>query len=231
MDQFTVHEFPCQPNSASAPQLKYLLHSPDLSDEPYLPLLLCLHGSGERGNNPRRLMSFIGTDFVDETFQEHHPCYVVVPQCPPGMQWYSESPFDMQDTLATLLTELKLTQAIDASRIYLVGFSMGGFGCWHFGAHSNEEFAALLPVAGGGKLDTAAQLASVPIWAVHGSVDTVVAPSRSQEMFDAVNSAGGNAKLSILEGVGHRSWDNVRTTPNKYIEWLFQQSKSASDSG
>ncbi|KLU02183.1 hypothetical protein RISK_005249 [Rhodopirellula islandica] len=122
-----------------------------------------------------------------------------------------------------IIMELVESEAVDESRIYLVGYSMGAYGCWHYLAEMPDRFAGCIAVAGGGDPSAADAIARTPVWAIHGENDGVVPPEQSQEMVDAALAANGKAKLTILENVGHNSFQVVRQPSNKYLEWLFKQ--------
>jgi len=186
------------------------------------PLLLFLHGAGERGNEsgeeiakvkvhgPPRLLD-------DPVIAKYVPCVVVSPQCKNGFAW---SPAQ----LMLLLDHIEKNYKIDKSRIYITGLSMGGFGTWMCLNESPKRFAAAAPVCGGAKLDWAEKLTDVPIWAFHGDQDSVVTLDRTQNMVDAIRKAGGKKViLTVYEGVGHDSWTQTYNSQMLY-DWLFQQS-------
>lgn len=210
---------------SSSPRLPYLFFRPDHPANRKAPLVLILHGSGERGEDCRAQLATVGTFLVEAAVQVSQPCFVVAPQCPVKLNWQSEGGLDVTKAVDELLNELINTETIDASRVYLIGYSMGAYGCWHYGASMPDRFAGCIAVAGGGDPDSAARIVGTPFWAIHGENDTVVDPKQSQQMVDAVNEAGGDARLTILEGVGHNSFQVVRQTPNAYLEWLFEQQR------
>lgn len=205
--------------------INYLLFSPENAASDPLPLVVLLHGSGGKTAKLRRHLQFVGSGFASPEFQSMYPCIVIAPQCPSKMTWESEAPFDMRAALVKLLNHVEATEDVDRRRVYLLGFSMGGYGCWGLGAHCPDRFAAILPVTGGGRVDTASSLVSTPIWAVHGLDDPVVPVEQSQRMVDAVNASGGNARMTGLAGIGHGCWRLVKHRESKYLDWLFQQRK------
>jgi len=205
--------------------LPALLYRPTVPDDRLLPLVICLHGSGQRGDDLRGAAHFIGTALVEPSWQQVQPCFVLAPQCPLEHRWNGQSPYPMLRVLDRMLDRLLATHPIDPGRVYVVGFSMGAFGCWSWAAHAPERFAAMLAVAGGGETEVAARMSCLPIWAVHGSDDSTVPLERSASMVNAVNAAGGNAKLTELVGVGHDSWRPVRRMPSEYFQWLFEQAR------
>ncbi|MEM9368512.1 MAG: alpha/beta fold hydrolase [Planctomycetota bacterium] len=203
--------------------LPYLFFRPTLKANEKAPLIVVLHGSGERGNDCRAQLRTVGTFLVEPSFQSSQPCFVMAPQCPENLRWQSSGPIDVKGAFGGIIDEVVLTEAVDVSRIYLMGYSMGAFGCWHYLSETPDRFAGCIAVAGGGDPDAAAAVARTPVWAIHGKNDVVVPAESSREMVDAVIAAGGHAKLTILEKVGHGSFQVVKRTPNPYLKWLLQQ--------
>ena len=134
----------------------------------------------------------------------------------------------MQVALAALqLVRTEHKAEIDPSRIYLTGLSMGGYGTWELAMRHPDWFAAAAPICGGGDESRASILKSLPIWAFHGDQDTVVWPERSERMVAAVKVAGGQAKLSLLPGVGHDAWSPAYDLKSGLLDWLFSQRRPA----
>ncbi len=197
--------------------MKYLIYLPkDYEQKDSWPVLLFLHGSGERGDNldlvkthgPPKLIS-AGKQF---------PFIVVSPQCPNGRWWEAVE-------LATLLDEIVEKYKVDQDRIYLTGLSMGGFGTWSLAAYQPNRFAAIVPICGGGEVYWSDTLAHIPVWAFHGAKDSGVPPERSKQMVEALKKDGGNPKLTIYPEAGHDSWTEAYNTPELY-EWLLQQKRT-----
>ncbi|HYD84696.1 MAG TPA: dienelactone hydrolase family protein, partial [Opitutus sp.] len=177
------------------------------------PLVLFLHGAGERGHDlelvkkhglPKRVEQ--GAEF---------PFVMIAPQCPPGEWWNVFA-------LEGLIEEVAHAERIDRDRIYLTGLSMGGFGTWALALRHPERYAAILPVCGGGERQLARRLREMPIWAFHGDADQVVPVERSQEMIDAIKKLGGSPRFTAYPGVGHDSWTATYDDPEVY-EWLLAQ--------
>ena len=179
------------------------------------PVLIFLHGSGERGDSLEAVKKHGPPSFVEN--RPDFPFITVSPQCPEGTWWVTE---DLQVMLEQLLTKYR----IDPHRIYLTGLSMGGFGTWAWASKKPDQFAAIAPVCGGGDIQFAGNLKNTPVWAFHGEADPVVPVKRTIEMVEAVNSAGGSAKMTIYPGVGHNSWENAYNDPELY-KWLLQHTK------
>ncbi|MEM9825800.1 MAG: dienelactone hydrolase family protein [Planctomycetota bacterium] len=185
--------------------------------EAKLPLLLFLHGAGERGDNleivkkhgPPKLVA-AGDDLG---------MIVVSPQCPKGQRWDTKA-------LVGLIDALQSKHPVDPSRIYVTGLSMGGYGTWALVAEIPDRVAAAIPICGGGDPKQADRLAKVPIWAFHGAKDSVVPAERSQVMVDAIKAAGGDVKLTLYPDAGHDSWTETYNNPDVF-EWLGRQRKKA----
>jgi predicted peptidase len=101
-----------------------------------------------------------------------------------------------------------------------MGASMGGYGSWQMAMSLPEYFAAMVPICGGGLFWNAARLVNVPVWAFHGGKDTVIPPEESMKMVDAVNAAGGNAKLTIYPDNDHNAWTDTYSNPEVFA-WLL----------
>jgi predicted peptidase len=195
--------------------LHYLLWLPaDYKKEKQktFPLLIFLHGSGERGDSLELVKMHGPPSFVES--RPDFPFITVSPQCPKGTRW---NPEDLQ----VMLTQLKHKYRIDNTRIYLTGLSMGGFGTWTWACNYPDQFAAIAPVCGGGDIQFAGELKNTPVWAFHGEADPVVPVKRTIEMVDAVNAKGGSARMTIYPGVGHNSWVNAYNNQELY-KWLLE---------
>ncbi len=211
-----------QPQSLSTTITKhiessYLLYLPpdyEAFDTPW-PLVLFLHGIGERGSDLNMVKAHGPAQLIEQG--QNFPAVIVCPQCPDDEFW---SP----DVLNALLDSIIAKYNIDENRVYLTGLSMGGYGTWQLGGTYPERFAALAPICGGGMKILTRQMTDLPIWAFHGGADDVVLPEESKLMVDSINQRGGHAKLTIYPGVGHDSWTQTYQNP-KFWEWLFQQKK------
>jgi len=177
------------------------------------PLMLFLHGAGERGSD-LNLVKKHGPPKLIEQGREL-PFIVVSPQCPAGV-WWSER----LDTLMALLDEIESKYEVDPSRVYLTGLSMGGFGTWALACERPERFAAIVPICGGGQWFLADRLKKVPVWAFHGAKDPVVPLDLSKSMVEAVKRMGGDAKLTVYPEANHDSWTATYDDPKVY-EWLL----------
>lgn len=203
---------------ASVPvHLKYLCYlPPDYGKQEKWPVLLFLHGSGERGDDldrvkihgPPKLIAG-GKDF---------PFIVISPQSPNGRWWQPAE-------LVALLDDVANQYNVDQDRVYCTGLSMGGFGTWALGFYAPDRFAALAPICGGGEKYWAAQFAHVPVWAFHGAKDSGVPLQRSEQMVQALKTAGGTPKLTVYPEAGHDSWTETYDNPEFY-QWLLDQRRT-----
>jgi predicted peptidase len=213
----TTGQKPGEADRSGKVQLKYLLHLPkDYDQKESWPLLLFLHGIGERGDNLDRVKSHGPPKLIEAG--KDFPFIVVSPQCPGDRWWKPED-------LSALLDEIVGKYKVDKDRIYVTGLSMGGFGTWSLAAFSPDRFAALVPICGGGDPDTASKLAHVPIWVFHGAKDSVVPVKRSEEMVTALKKADGNVKFTVYPEAGHDSWTEAYNSPELY-DWLLQQKRA-----
>ncbi|OHB65656.1 MAG: phospholipase [Planctomycetes bacterium RBG_13_62_9] len=201
--------------------LLYLLYVPEgygQNKEQKWPLVLFLHGAGERGDNLEAVKKHGPPKLIGQG--KDFPFIVVSPQCPFG-KWWTE----MVDDLTALLDEVESKYAVDSSQVYLTGLSMGGFGSWTLGCRHPERFAAIAPICGGGEWYLAERLRSVPVWAFHGAKDPVVSVRESEEMVTALQKAGGDVQLTIYPEAQHDSWTETYNDPKLY-EWFLSHHKS-----
>ena len=198
--------------------LDYLVYLPtDYEKKDSWPLLLFLHGAGERGDDLELVKKHGPPKLIEQG--KPFPFVVVSPQCPMD-GWWSTKPLE----LVALLDEIVAKYKIDQDRIYLSGLSMGGFGTWMLAAYAPDRFAAIVPVCGGGEVLMARRLTHLPVWAFHGAKDQVVPLGRSEEMVDALKKLHGDVKLTVYPEAGHDSWTATYENPEVY-EWLLQQKR------
>jgi predicted peptidase len=196
--------------------LDYLLYLPAEygKKEQKWPVILFLHGAGERGDDLEKVKVHGPPKLVEAG--KDFEFIIVSPQCPEG-RWWPEK----LDELKALLDEVEAGYEVDTHRIYLTGLSMGGFGSWSLACDSPERFAAVAPICGGGQWFLGRRLKDVPVWAFHGAKDPVVPLRLSQEMVDAINEAGGSAKLTVYPEAGHDSWTETYDNPELY-KWFLE---------
>jgi predicted peptidase len=198
-------------------ELPYLLYLPKNAGKKKLPLIMFLHGAGERGND----LDLVKIHGIPKLINEGRdfPFIAVSPQCPLRSWWTHEL-----DALKGLLEHVITTHSVDTKRVYLTGLSMGGMGTWAFAGTHPKYFAAIAPVCGGGDSILTRDLTKVPVWAFHGEKDTIVPLEESQRMVKALKKAGGQAKLTVYKNVGHDSWTQTYNNP-KFYEWLLSHSR------
>lgn len=200
---------------------RYLLSTPENYDPKTesLPLIVFLHGAGERGTD----INLVKIHGIPKIFDKGSDLRVVTvsPQCDLHTTWNAQV-----NELKAFIDYIADEYNIDKNRISITGLSMGGFGTWSMGIAFPDYFSALAPVCGGnGMVWLADLLKNIPIRAFHGTADTVVLPSGSIDMVEAVNKAGGKAELTLYEGVGHDSWVQAYEQTD-LIEWLMNQVKA-----
>lgn len=179
------------------------------------PLILFLHGAGERGKN-LELVKKHGLAKIVET-RPDFPCIVVSPQCPEDGWWSS-------DVLAALLDDVEKKYRVDKKRIYVTGLSMGGFGTWQLAIDYPHRFAAIAPICGGGNWLLVHRIAHLPIWTFHGTKDRVVPIEYSRAMIRSLREADATPKFTIYRGVQHDSWTRTYENPRLY-SWLFSHTR------
>ncbi|MBP8130630.1 MAG: prolyl oligopeptidase family serine peptidase [Candidatus Hydrogenedentes bacterium] len=216
---------------------------PDYTADQAWPLVVFLHGSGERGDDGL-LQTTVGIGPALQQHPERFPAVVLLPQCPRDLFWS-----EVLEHIEAAMEQAKERYNIDRDRVYLTGISMGGYGTWLWGAMKTDSFAALMPICGGGHVmdisliskraigkyfgtfeDRIERLATVPIWAFHGADDDTVPPRCSREMVERVKAAGGDVHYTEFEGTGHNSWDQAYAH-EEALQWLFSQRKSGRETG
>ncbi len=217
-------------------KLNYRLMRPqDYDASRKYPLVLFLHGAGERGDDNVAQLVHGMADFAKDENRAKYPCFVLAPQCPKGQKWSdadwssdrSELPAKPSEAMQLTLDVIAALQkefSIDDHRLYVTGLSMGGYGTWDLIARFPERFAAAVPVCGGGDEKQAKRLVRIPIWAFHGDQDMAVKPIRSRNMIAAIKEAGGEPKYTEYPGVGHDSWVKAYSDP-EMLKWMFAQSR------
>ena len=198
------------------------------------PLVVFLHGAGERGTDNQRQLTWLPNVLAAADAREAWPCYVLAVQCPAEAQWvevpwgevpgrpFPVDPSPAMRAVLAALDEVTARPGVDPARIYLTGLSMGGYGCFDLACRAPQRFAAVLAVCGGGDPARADALVGLPLAVVHGADDRVVPVQRSQQMVAAVRARGGNVQYRELPGVGHDAWKHAYA-PAGELDWLFAQ--------
>ena len=211
-----------------AGEMQYLSYVPkdyNGKDGKRWPIMLFLHGAGERGTNVQRV-AIHGPPKLAKQGKEF-PFIIIAPQCPEGERWQN-------DALLKLLDHVVHDYAVDTNRVYLTGLSMGGFGTWKLGVAHPEMFAAIVPICGGGETidmllagrERGTALKSLPVWAFHGAKDPVVSLEESERMVNALKKLGGKeVTLTVYPEAQHDSWTETYNNPELY-EWLLKHARN-----
>jgi predicted peptidase len=208
----------------SADYLLFLPQGYNKKDDQRWPLILFLHGAGERGNDLRKVAVHGPPKIVKK--KPDFPFILVSPQCPEGETWSDE-------VLLNLLDHVITRHKVDTNRVYLTGLSMGGYGTWSLGIKYPERFAAMAPVCGGGETikvllasrQKAAALKSLGVWAFHGAKDPVVKLEESERMVAALKKAGvKEVELTVYPEAQHDSWTETYGNEKLY-EWFLKHQR------
>jgi predicted peptidase len=221
---------------ATGKKLPYRLLKPIVvAREMRYPLVIFLHGAGERGTDNEKQLVHGVPQFASQENREKFPCFLIAPQCPEGQRWVEvdwsadrhtqpKEPGEAGRLVMELVDKAIKDLPIDPKRVYITGLSMGGYGAFDLLARRPDLFAAAASVCGGADEKTADKIKHIPIWAFHGAKDTAVKPSRSRNMIAALEKAGGKPKYTEYPDVGHNSWDKAYRDP-EFFKWLFAQKK------
>lgn len=205
------------------------------------PLLLFLHGSGERGNDNEAQLVHGSSLFLKEDVRNNQKAIVVFPQCAANSSWakidvqgdipnrgfvFYEDAEVTKDMLLLegLLKYLKKNYKLDKNRMYVGGLSMGGMGTFELVKRNPKMFAAAFPICGGANPKISKKLNKLDWWVFHGDADQVVPEKYSAQMVEAMKDLNINIKYTVYPGVGHNSWDNAFAEP-ELLSWLFSKSK------
>jgi predicted peptidase len=220
-----------------------ILYPQNYNPDQKYPLLLFLHGAGERGNDNEKQLVHGSAMFLDPLNRRNYPAFVVFPQCPENEWWIhtsllqtlrTDGDLDHSDVFPAsepmklvieLLDELLAELNIDDSRLYVMGLSMGGFGTFDLLSRRPDLFAAAVPICGGGDARKAEKYApNTPLWVFHGDEDEVVPAELSRIMVKAIEQAGGDVMYTEYKGVGHNSWDPAFAEED-LLPWIFNKQK------
>ena len=218
---------------ANGKTLQYRQFVSDYDSNSKYPLVIFLHGSGERGNDNEAQLKWGVNNFVKDGITRVHKPIVIAPQCPENQGWgnyagediaLQSSPTEPMRLLIELIEKLMKDMPVNPDRVYITGLSMGGFGTFDILSRKSDLFAAALPVCGGGDVKMASRFAKVHMWIIHGVLDEAVPVKFSESMYEALREAGGNPGLTIYPETGHFSW--IAAYSDDYVlDWLFKQHK------
>ena len=220
---------------------RYQVYVPaDFRSKKSWPVILFLHGSGERGSDGL-LQTDVGLPHAIRQNSLRFPFVVVIPQCVKDKIW--GAPEMEAQAMAALEASIKEFHG-DRRRIYLTGMSMGGYGTWQFAIDHPGKFAALVPVCSGVRpphdfpellvklpadannepyTEVARRVGKTPVWIFHGDEDQSVPVEESRHMVAALKAAGADVKYTEYPGAGHNSWDKAYAEP-ELVPWLLSQS-------
>lgn len=206
---------------APADTLRYLIFLPDDYDaDPARrwPLVLFLHGAGERGSE----LDLAATHGPPRSANDgrEFPFILVVPQCAESSQWVTEL-----TVLARMLDEVAAAYRVDVDRVSVTGLSMGGFGAWSLAVRYPQRFAAIAPICGGLWNQSAAPIRDLPVWTFHGDADDVVPITMTEQIVGELRSLGSDVRFTRYAGVGHDSWTETYENPAFY-EWMLAHRRS-----
>ncbi len=209
-----------------AGDLKYLVYTPgnfNTNQTQTWPLILFLHGSGERGDDPQKIKKYCLPRELES--RADFPFVVLSPLCPANHRW-----IDMADPVMRLLSEITQRYEVDTRRIYLSGFSMGGEGAWYFAAQHPDQFAAVAPVSGQipdvpNFLETMCTLKNTPVWVFHGAADEMVPLANSQKLAQTLHDCGGDVQFTVYDGLKHgETSDKTYADPNLF-NWFLTKTR------
>lgn len=233
VSRFSAHQYV----NGMGDTLNYRLLFPDANPFRKYPLVIFLHGSGERGSDNNAQLKWGVENFATDEAMSKYPALVIAPQCPAGQQWshikrtdntrdikMEPTPAKSMELLMELIQKTIKEMPVDTNRIYITGLSMGGYGTFEALARYPNLFAAAVPVCGGGDTSKAAVIAQIPIWILHGAEDSAVSPLYGLDMVNALTKAGGRPGFTLYPEVGHFSWLMAYSDP-LVMEWLFRQRK------
>lgn len=211
------------------------------------PLVLFLHGAGERGNNNEAQLTHGAKLFADAQNREKYPAIVVFPQCPKDNYWAKvlfstdkdgkrEFRFTPEDAptmpmrmLMALMQQLQDEYALNDKQLYVMGLSMGGMGTFEIVRRLPNKFAAAIPICGGGSDQNMEQMQGPTYWVFHGAKDDVVKLEHSTKMVAALRTVKpeSEVKFTVYPDANHNSWDSTFAEPG-LLDWLFSQRKHKS---
>ena len=220
--------------AANGTVVKYRFSAPaTLEPGKTYPLVLFLHGAGERGDDNKAQLKHGVQSIIAGADTLGDPVFLVAPQCPKEIWW--SQPAESRESLAAagkknslldavleLTADTMKSQPIDSHRLYVTGISMGGFGTWDLLGRIPEKIAAAIPICGGGDAAQADRFKEVSIWAFHGGSDSVVPVAATRNMVTALEKAGGKPKVTIYPDVDHDSWTQTYDDP-QVIRWMIEQ--------
>lgn len=231
--------------SSSGDTLDYRILFPENyhADKDY-PLVLFLHGAGERGSDNEKQLTHGAALFLAEENRRDFPAIVVFPQCPEDKYWIDisirsqlggkgdpdfresiKNPSEELSLVNELVENLITGEKVDQAKIYIMGLSMGSFGTFETLARWPEKYAAAVGICGGGNISLTKNYAhETAVWITHGAKDDVVPVVLSQRLYHALKEQGANVKYTEFPEANHNAWDPTFEIP-ELLPWLFSHSK------
>ena len=218
--------------------MPYRIYYPaNYSEEYAYPVILFLHGAGERGTDNEAPLVHVLQGLFNDVLSPVYQSIVIVPQCPEGEQWvntpwengsYDSDAVGESDALKEALAILEMVceqDSVNRNRIYAMGLSMGGYGTWNLLMNHSDIFAAGVPICGAADPSKAEILKDMPIFAFHGKADGVVPYQGTDDMYQAITQIGGTQMIyKLVEGRGHNVWEDAAACSEMHY-WLFDQRK------
>ena len=223
--------------------LKYRVLYPEKMEKgKTYPLILFLHGAGERGFNNQKQLTHGARLFLDEKIRNNYPAIVIFPQCPPDIMWTNRTkekspkgdwifkfptesgPAKPAFLVDQLMNQFLQSDHVDLKRIYIMGLSMGGIGTLEFLYRWPDKYTAAVVICGGHKPELVTKYSHVPIWFFHGGKDDVVPGKYSQQVYNEQKKYNTESKYTLYPKANHNSWDQAFSEPD-LLEWLFSKSK------
>lgn len=216
-----------------------VMYPKDYNKNKTYPLVVFLHGAGERGNDNEAQLTH-GKQFLIDNFSEKYQAIVIAPQCPRGSYWANvkrhqnglgtsfsflstDTPTSTMKTLISLIEDWLSSGLVDTNKVYVGGLSMGGMGTFELLWRMPQTFAAAFPICGGGDVEKARLYAkNTAVWIFHGADDSVVPVERSRDMYEELKKQGNKVKYTEYEGVNHNSWNNT-FQEIELAPWLLDQ--------
>ncbi len=224
----------------SGGSLPYRLARPEKAagGDARLPLVVVLHGAGERGDDNEKQLRHMVPVFLSPENRTRHPCFLVAPQCPLDAKWtginwqqvphapQTPEPTEPLRMVLALIEKLAAELPVDRDRIHLVGLSMGGSGAWDSITRHPERFGGAVILCGGADAAVGHRAARVPVWCFQGALDEIVVPGLSRNMIDAMRRAGGSPRYTEFPDAGHNIAGRVFGDP-AVLDWLFAQRRAS----
>jgi predicted peptidase len=214
-----------------------LMKPPVVEKKKKYPLVIFLHGAGERGSDNKLQLLYFPAQMAQPEWREKFPCYLLAPQCRNDKKWVEvdwsnpndpempESPGSQMQTVMKMIEKTLAEEQVDQSRVYLTGLSMGGFGSFDLAIRKRDWFAAVAPICGAADPKKVGSISDLPAWIIHGDLDRVVSVERSRSAVAAIKAAGGNPTYQEFAGVEHNSWTPGYSDKNGVVPWMFKQEK------